>query len=47
MVTAQAAVAPPFLDALGVDRADIIGNSMGGGVGINFAIHHPERVASW
>lgn len=43
MVTAQAAVAP-FLDALGVDRADIIGNSMGGGVGINFAIHHPERV---
>ncbi|MBP1821988.1 pimeloyl-ACP methyl ester carboxylesterase [Mycobacterium sp. OAE908] len=43
MVTAQGAVAP-FLDALGVDRVDIVGNSMGGGVGINFAIHHPDRI---
>lgn len=43
MVTAQGAVAP-FLDALGVDRVDIVGNSMGGGVGINFAIRHPDRV---
>lgn len=43
MVTAQAAVAP-FLDALNVDRVDIIGNSMGGGVGINTAIKHPNRV---
>lgn len=43
MVTAQGAVAP-FLDALGVDRVDIIGNSMGGAVGINFAIHHPDRI---
>ena len=46
MVTAQGAVAP-FLDALGVDRVDIVGNSMGGGVGINFAIRHagPGRPA--
>jgi pimeloyl-ACP methyl ester carboxylesterase len=43
MITAQGAVTP-FLDALGVDRVDIIGNSMGGGVGINFAIHHPYRI---
>jgi pimeloyl-ACP methyl ester carboxylesterase len=43
MVTAQGAVTP-FLDALGVDHVDIIGNSMGGGVGINFAIHHPDRI---
>lgn len=43
MVTAQATVAP-FLDALDVDRVDIVGNSMGGGVGINFAIHNPDRV---
>ena len=43
MITAQAAVAP-FLDALAVDRVDIIGNSMGGGVGINFAINNPDRV---
>ena len=43
MVTAQASVAP-FLDALGVEHVDIIGNSMGGGVGINTAIQHPDRV---
>jgi pimeloyl-ACP methyl ester carboxylesterase len=43
MVTAQGAIAP-FLDALGVSKVDIIGNSMGGGVGINFAIHHIDRV---
>ena len=43
MVDAQASVAP-FLDAIDVDRVDIVGNSMGGGVGINFAIHHADRV---
>lgn len=43
MVTAQGVVVP-FLDALGIDRVDIVGNSMGGGVGINVAINHPERV---
>ena len=43
MVDAQSSVAP-FLDAIGVDRVDIVGNSMGGGVGINFAIHHADRV---
>ncbi|MCV7236573.1 alpha/beta hydrolase [Mycolicibacterium celeriflavum] len=43
MVTAQGAVVP-FLDALGVDRVDIVGNSMGGGVGINFAINNPDRI---
>ena len=43
MIDAQASVAP-FLDAIGVDRVDIVGNSMGGGVGINFAIHHADRV---
>ena len=43
MITAQSAVTP-FLDALGVDCVDIVGNSMGGGVGINFAIHHPDRI---
>jgi pimeloyl-ACP methyl ester carboxylesterase len=43
MVDAQSSVAP-FLDAVGVDRVDIVGNSMGGGVGINFAIHHADRV---
>ncbi|HET7741142.1 MAG TPA: alpha/beta fold hydrolase [Mycobacterium sp.] len=43
MITAQGAVTP-FLDALSVDRVDIVGNSMGGGVGINFAIHNPDRI---
>lgn len=43
MVTAQGAVAP-FLDALDVPKVNIIGNSMGGGVGINFAINSPDRV---
>ena len=43
MIDAQLSVAP-FLDAIGVDRVDIVGNSMGGGVGINFAIHHADRV---
>lgn len=43
MITAQGAVVP-FLDALGVDRVDIVGNSMGGGVGIKFAIDNPDRI---
>jgi 4,5:9,10-diseco-3-hydroxy-5,9,17-trioxoandrosta-1(10),2-diene-4-oate hydrolase len=33
-----------LLDALELDRVDIIGNSMGGGVACRFAIDHPERV---
>ena len=43
MLDAQAAV-PAFVDALGLERVDLIGNSMGGGVGINFAIKHPDRI---
>lgn len=43
MLDAQKAVGM-FADALGLDQVDIIGNSMGGGVGINFAINHPDRV---
>ena len=43
VIDAQGAV-PAFLDGLGLERVDIIGNSMGGGVAINFAINHPERV---
>jgi len=33
-----------FLDGLGLDQVDIIGNSMGGIVGARYAIEHPERV---
>lgn len=43
LITAHNVVVP-FLDALGVNRVDIIGNSMGGGVGISFAINNPDRV---
>ena len=43
MVTAHGAVVT-FVDALGLDSVDIIGNSMGGGVGINYAIRHPAKI---
>ncbi|MGW0179118.1 alpha/beta fold hydrolase [Nocardia sp. NPDC003345] len=43
MVTALEAVVR-FVDALGLDRVDIVGNSMGGGVALNYAIAHPDRV---
>ncbi len=38
--------AQAFLDALSLDRVDIIGNSMGGVVGTRFAIAEPTRVGS-
>ena len=34
------------LDALGVDRAHLVGNSMGGALALSLALEHPERVAS-
>jgi pimeloyl-ACP methyl ester carboxylesterase len=43
MVTAFGTVSP-LLDAVGVEKVHIVGNSMGGGVGINFATHNPDRV---
>jgi len=33
-----------FLDALGLDRVDVVGNSFGGSMALALAIHHPERV---
>jgi len=33
-----------FLDALGLDRVDIVGNSMGGALALALAHRHPERV---
>lgn len=43
MVAAPAA-ARRLLDGLGLDRVDVIGNSMGGIVGVQVAIAQPERV---
>ncbi|MGJ7608302.1 alpha/beta fold hydrolase [Variovorax sp. LT1R20] len=36
-----------LLDALGIDRAHIVGASMGGAIGQELAIHHPERMRSF
>jgi len=33
-----------LMDALGIERASIVGNSMGGGSGLAFAIDYPERL---
>jgi pimeloyl-ACP methyl ester carboxylesterase len=33
-----------LLEALGIDKATVLGMSMGGGVAINFALEHPEMV---
>ena len=35
-----------LLDAIGVDRAHLVGLSMGGGIAQDLALAHPERVAS-
>ncbi|HSM15184.1 MAG TPA: alpha/beta fold hydrolase [Thermoanaerobaculia bacterium] len=34
-----------LLDALGIERASLVGHSMGGGTAARFARRHPERVA--
>lgn len=33
-----------FMDAVGLERADVFGYSMGAGAGLQLAIRHPERV---
>lgn len=41
---AQAAVLARLLDRLGIDRAILAGNSMGGGIALRFARDYPDRV---
>jgi pimeloyl-ACP methyl ester carboxylesterase len=43
MVTALDAV-HRFVDGLGLETVDIIGNSMGGGVALNYAMSQPQKV---
>ena len=32
-----------FLDELGIERAHLVGNSLGGGTAVRFALNHPDR----
>ncbi|HYZ55837.1 MAG TPA: alpha/beta fold hydrolase [Streptosporangiaceae bacterium] len=32
-----------LLDGLGIERAHLVGNSLGGGTAVRFALNHPER----
>jgi pimeloyl-ACP methyl ester carboxylesterase len=43
-VTANAQMLLEFLDALSIDRVDLVGNDSGGGIAQIFAAKHPERV---
>ncbi|MFV0276840.1 MAG: alpha/beta fold hydrolase [Parahaliea sp.] len=45
-VTTQAARVRDFLDAIGVDRCHLGGNSMGGFIALQFALDYPERLLS-
>lgn len=45
-VTANAQMLKEFLDALSVDRVDLIGNDSGGGISQIFAALHPGRIRS-
>jgi pimeloyl-ACP methyl ester carboxylesterase len=45
--TAQARMIAQFLDALGLDRVDLIGNDSGGAIAQIFAAHHPERLRTF
>lgn len=33
-----------FMDALGIEKASLVGHSMGGGAAIVFSLHNPQRV---
>jgi pimeloyl-ACP methyl ester carboxylesterase len=39
-----AALTLELLDVLGVERAHLIGHSMGGGIGLQLAVHHADRL---
>lgn len=41
----QAAAIVQLMDALSIDRAAFVGNSMGGGIALVMAAKHPERVS--
>ena len=45
-VKAQTERLVQFLDALGIEKCHLGGNSMGGGIALRFALEHPERLLS-
>lgn len=45
-VTANAEMLLQFLDALKIDKVDLVGNDSGGGIAQIFAANHPDRVRS-
>ncbi len=46
-VTANAEMLKQFLDALSIDRVDLVGNDSGGGIAQIFSARYPERVRSF
>lgn len=44
--TANATMLAQFLDALKIDKVDLVGNDSGGGMAMIFAANHPQRVRS-
>jgi 4,5:9,10-diseco-3-hydroxy-5,9,17-trioxoandrosta-1(10),2-diene-4-oate hydrolase len=44
LMGAFADVTLDFMDALGIDQADMVGNSMGGGQCLSIALRRPERI---
>jgi pimeloyl-ACP methyl ester carboxylesterase len=44
-LTAQAALVRQVMDRLGVERAAVVGHSMGGAVAMRLALGYPERVS--
>jgi len=45
-VKAQTERLVQFLDALGIEKCHLGGNSMGGGIALRFALEHPKRLLS-
>ena len=45
-MTANATMLREFLDALGIEQVDLVGNDSGGGIAQIFAAPYPERVRS-
>ena len=43
-VAALAEVVIAFMDAVGIDRAELVGHSLGGAIALQTAIAHPDRV---